>query len=123
MTNVICLALIIFFESGNQSNVTKDLVSIVAHNRAQMEGKSICESMVYRGNYSFQHDGKNENINLTNVKVKEKWKDSLKIAKATVKRKRQKFKFIYFNNCYRGVAGRKFLTPVKLKKSEDLCFY
>lgn len=113
MSVISCLTLIIFMESRGVSDTTKNYVASVAVEKAKYEGTGVCQSMKKKATYSWMWDGRT-------TKVDKKLQDSFQhIAYKQLDNPSLPGR-LYFNECS---LGKRYKTPYKVIKSDNLCFY
>ncbi len=114
MTELACLALVMYMESSISSATTQQYVASVVIERAHQDRQSICKNIHKPVSYSWMFDGKN-------TKVDEKFlhKQIYPLAKAAMKQPRLKG-YSFFNEC---TLGKRFKTKNKMIKSDTMCFY
>lgn len=113
MSVISCLTLIIFMESRGVSDTTKNYVASVAVEKAKHEGTGICRSMKKKATYSWMWDGRT-------TKVDKKLQDSFQHIAYKQLDKPSLPGRLYFNECS---LGKRYKTPYKVIKSDNLCFY
>lgn len=113
MSVISCLTLIIFMESRGVSDTTKNYVASVAVEKAKYEGTGICQSMKKKATYSWMWDGRT-------TKVDKKLQDSFQHIAYKQLDKPSLPGRLYFNECS---LGKRYKTPYKVIKSDNLCFY
>lgn len=114
MTNAACLALIIYFESRSENDLTQRYVAQVAMNKSDYYEESICKNLNRQRVYSFMFDGKPEVIT-----ENDSHKKAIEIANHSIKN-RTLDGYLYFNECR---LGRKYKTDKKMIRTKKLCFY
>ena len=112
MMSATCLAMIVFFESRGEPELTQRYVASVAIERARQEQVSLCSSMRKPRAYSWYWDKK------PNAVAKEL--KPFEVLAVREIRKPTLTGYMYFNE-YK--MGRRYRTPKKLTKSGHLVFY
>jgi hypothetical protein len=114
MTELACLALVMYMESSISSKTTQEYVGSVVIERAYQDRQSICKNIHKPISYAWMFDGKN-------TKVDEQFlqKKITPIAERVLKKPRLKG-YYYFNECR---LGKRFKTKNKMIKSDTMCFY
>lgn len=113
MLEVHCIALVMYMEAQTQSIFTKSLVGSVVIERAKQENTAICKSIKKRGGYSWMWDGKHTKIK------KEHLVKLYPLAQKELKKPTITGRY-FFNECN---LGKRWRTPYRVIKSEQLCFY
>jgi len=113
MSVLSCLTLIIFMESRGVSDTTQNYVASVAVERAKSENTGICQSMRRKATYSWMWDGRK-------TKVDKRLQDSFQRIAYRQLDKPSLPGRLYFNECS---LGKRYKTPYKVIRSDNLCFY
>ena len=84
-SSLLCLAVALYFESGNQSLVGKVAVGKVIFKRVEEQFRgdtTLCEVVQHKGQFSFYWDGKPETIPKENKVEVKAWEESYLVASA-----------------------------------------
>ena len=114
MTELACLALVMYMESSISSVTTQQYVGSVVIERAYQDRQSICKNIHKPTSYAWMFDGKNTKVDKTFLTKK-----IYPIAKATIRKPALKG-YYFFNECS---LGKRYKTKNKMIRSDTMCFY
>jgi len=80
-STVLCLALNVFYEARNTSEIDREAVAVVALNRAEKEHRTVCHVISEPKQFSWTANHRMKVPKLTNVLERRAWKHSLSVAR------------------------------------------
>ncbi len=114
MTELACLALVMYMETSISSATTQQYAGSVVIERAHHDKQSICKNIHKPISYSWMFDGKNTKVNEAFLHKK-----IYPLAKAVLNKPKLKG-YYFFNECS---LCKRFKTKNRMIKSDTMCFY